>query len=681
MKRGTMAGLVAAMTVWAAVGRAQTTYNWVPLSGGTNSWTNTNNWDLSAYPNGTSHVARFVGNFTGTTTVTMPAYADEPGFTLHGLVFSDTTPSHDLVLSTTTQNLTLAAFGGNNPYISNTNRPLTIWPTVTVNGVTARLIPRNYVALMFRGSVVGNGTLISMGDAGVEFYGGANSNFTGTIIVSNAAFVDARGGAAQSYWLLGDTNGATEVYGSGYVRLLRDAFGTVAPATNAEPVHVYGVNLNGSVRFLANSNAMYLGAITLHTNGVINYSSWFPDAQAPTGGIRHFYFNGAIVQDTNGYARNLHILRSDLTSASGTGMLTRLSQFVLRSQVSHEGFTHVANDRDTAVAGSNVLQFASWLLLTNGNNRLPTGTTVYLGGRLNAGTPTSPVWIGATGSVGVLLLAGVNQELAGLVTHGTGVWNRVINQHPNDSSTLTLNIGIGNNNIYSGYLGGIGGMYGYPDDPAAANNLNLVKKGAGTLVLQAPSNTYAGTTTVEEGTLIVNADQRGSGLITVQNLATLGGTGRVGAVMVQTAGTLAPGASTGVLTAHGNVTLQGGSQFSVELNGLTPGTGYDRLHVASGSLSLQLTSGLRPDLWVTLGFTPSLGDTFDIVTGLSGFDPDFDGYFQGKPDLSTFVVGSTELQIDYQSDQIRLTVVPEPSSLGLIAVLGAVGLLRRRLRG
>ncbi len=680
MKRRAFAEVGLTVFAWVSVGLAQTTYNWVSLSGGTYSWTDTANWDLGAYPNGAGDVARFVGDYVvANMTVTMPPYADVPGFTLHGLVFSDTVASHDLVLSTAAQNLSFAALGGNNPYISNTNRSLTIWPTVTVNGVTANLIPRGS-QLMFRGPVVGNGTLISMGTAGVELFGAANSNFTGTIIVSNAAGVDARGGAPQSYWLLGDTNGATEVYGTGYVRLLRDAFGSTAMATNAEPVHVYGVHANGSVRFYANSNALYLGAITLHTNGVINYSSWFSNADAPVGAIRHFYFNGAIVQDDIGYDRNLHILRSDATAASGTGTLTRLSHFVLLSQVSHEGYTHIANDRDTAQTGSDVLEFASWLRLTNGNDRLPTGTTVYLGGRLNAGTPSSPVWVGGTGSVGILLLAGVSQELAGLMAHGTGTLNRVINYHPTDSSTLTLNIGSGAN-IYSGYLGGIGGMYGYPDDPAEANNLDLVKKGAGTLVLQAPSNTYAGTTTVEAGTLIVNADQRNSGLITVQNLATLGGTGRVGAVKVLTGGILAPGMSPGVLSAHGNVTLEGGSVFSVELNGLTPGTQYDQLHVVSGSLSLQLTGGVRPDLGVSLGFTPALGDVFDIVTGLSGFDPSFDGYFEGKPDLSTFSVGSTQLQIDYQSDRIRLTVVPEPSSLGLIVVVGAVGLLRRRLRG
>ncbi len=677
-----VARLMAAGMTWACVASAQTVYNWVPFTGGSYAWDSAANWTPSGFPNGLDHVARIVGDVTTAhLTITVPTYGSLPGITLHGVAFSDTVASHDLNIHNAAvgQVLTFVSLGGNNPYITNTNRALTIWPTVTVSGVTLQLIPRGG-AMMFRGPVVGDGTLFSMGNAGAEFWW-ANSNFTGNIIVTNNASVDARGGPAQSYWMLGDTNGWTEIYGNGYVRLMRDSFGTSPsqPATNAEPIRIYGLNVNGSVRFYANSNAMYLGAISLFTNGVINYSQWFDNTVAPTGAPRHFYFNGAIVQDNVGYARNLHILKSDGTAPSATGVWTRLSQFALLSQLSHQGYTHVANDRDTAV-GDGVLQFAAWLLLTNGNHRLPTGTTLYLGGRLNAGPAASAVWVGATGSVGILALGGVEQELAGLIAHGTGTLNRVINQHPTASSTLTLNIASGGN-TYSGYLGGIGGMFGYPDDPVEANNLNLVKKGAGTLVLQAPSNTYAGTTTVEAGTLIVNADQRSSGLITVQNLATLGGTGRVGAVTVQTGGILSPGVSPGVLTAHGAVTLQGGSVFSVELNGLTPGTQYDQLHVASGSLALQNTGGVRPDLWVSLGFTPALGDYFDIVTGLSGFDPSFDGYFEGKPDLSTFSVGATQLQIDYQSDKIRLTVVPEPSTLGLVLVVGAVGLLRRRLRG
>jgi len=466
------------------------------------------------------------------------------------------------------------------------------------------------------------------------------------------------------------------VTNGGYVRLLRDATGysLTQPATNAEPIQVYSVHGTGAVRFVAYNMARYEGTITLHTNGVIAYSQWFSD---PTVGERRdFYFKGSVVQDNEGYKRGLHFLKEDLTIIQGTGTQSRLSQFVVTTPLEYQGYTHVSDSLNSI----NETDFTGWLQLTNGNNRLPTSTTLYLGGRLLVAEDSGKrVYAGATGAVGVLVLAGVNQELAGLIAIGTGRWNRVINQHPSAASTLTLNIASGVTNVYSGYLGGIGGMFVYPDDPATANNLNLTKTGSGTLVLQAPSNTYTGITTVQGGTLVVNADQRNSGLITVQNGAVLGGTGRVGAVTVWSGGYLSPGASPGVLTAHGDVTLQGGSVFQVELNGTTAGSEYDQLSIVAGSLKLQQDLGVRPDLVVTLGFTPSPGNSFDIVTGLSGFDWSFDGYFQDKPDGTEFAVGSTALRIDYLSDTIRLTVVPEPATGFLLLLAGAGIYLRRRL--
>jgi hypothetical protein len=43
-----------------------------------------------------------------------------------------------------------------------------------------------------------------------------------------------------------------------------------------------------------------------------------------------------------------------------------------------------------------------------------------------------------------------------------------------------------------------------------------------------------------------------------------------------------------------------------------------------------------------------------------------------------FTSGSTELRIDYDPDTITLTVVPEPGALGLLGLVLAGLLLRRR---
>ncbi len=209
---------------------------------------------------------------------------------------------------------------------------------------------------------------------------------------------------------------------------------------------------------------------------------------------------------------------------------------------------------------------------------------------------------------------------------------------------------------------------------AMAGDGNLVKAGAGTLLLDGATS-YTGPTSVSNGTLRINGAYTGGGLITVHTGGTLQGNGSVAGITVENGGTLAPGASPGTLTVGGAVTLELGSTLAVEINGTTAGTDYDQL--AMGGFGLTLNN---PGLAVSLGFTPGLGDSFLIVAGLSGFDPDAFGTFSGKPDGSQFVVGATTFQIAYNADDISLTVVPEPTTLGLFGLLTVAGLLRRRLR-
>jgi autotransporter-associated beta strand protein len=108
------------------------------------------------------------------------------------------------------------------------------------------------------------------------------------------------------------------------------------------------------------------------------------------------------------------------------------------------------------------------LIIGTGNNRLPTGTTVTLGGTGTTGT----LQLGASGT-------GRNQTLAGLLTTGNG--GSVTNS---GTSTLTLDIASGTNNF----------------DGALANTLNLTKTGNGNLTLSG-TNTSTGTTAINAGTL------------------------------------------------------------------------------------------------------------------------------------------------------------------------------------
>src|SRR6185295_18502295 len=136
---------------------------------------------------------------------------------------------------------------------------------------------------------------------------------------------------------------------------------------------------------------------------------------------------------------------------------------------------------------------------------------------------------------------------------------------------------------------------------------NLVKTGTATLTLTG-TNTYSGITSNLAGTLLVHGILSASP-VQVRPGSVLGGTGQVQSVSVFTSGQVSPGASPGNLTAAGSVLLSSGA-LSIELNGLTPGTGYDRLTTA-GTVTL---GGM---LNLSLGFTPAPGDNFTILNNTS----------------------------------------------------------------
>jgi autotransporter-associated beta strand protein len=121
------------------------------------------------------------------------------------------------------------------------------------------------------------------------------------------------------------------------------------------------------------------------------------------------------------------------------------------------------------------------------------------------------------------------------------------------------------------------------------------------------SNTHTGGTVVTAGTLSVAGTHPVP--ITV-NGGTLGGNGTVGDV-VATSGAVAPGNSPGILHAT-DVTLNAGSSLDIQIDGVTPGTGYDQLLV-SGTTTINGAS-----LNITSSVTPPDSALFTIATNVSG---------------------------------------------------------------
>ncbi len=167
-----------------------------------------------------------------------------------------------------------------------------------------------------------------------------------------------------------------------------------------------------------------------------------------------------------------------------------------------------------------------------------------------------------------------------------------------------------------------------------ANDGSVLKTGSGRLTFEDTiisgipyGNIYNGTTTVSNGTLLVNGNQStADGAVSVNGTSTLGGIGTVGgAVTVGAGATIAPGASIGTLTVDDNVTLDGA--YACEVNG----TGKDLLAV-TGDLDVDgatlavspLGAGLTQPSYVIATYTGSLTGTFTVSPALpAGYTVDY----------------------------------------------------------
>jgi hypothetical protein len=106
------------------------------------------------------------------------------------------------------------------------------------------------------------------------------------------------------------------------------------------------------------------------------------------------------------------------------------------------------------------------------------------------------------------------------------------------------------------------------------------------------------------------------------------------------------------------VTLNASTIFRADLNGLSPGNGYEQLQV-TGTVTLGGAS-----LAVGLGFDPPVGSTFTIINN-DGADPVV-GAFNSLPEGAILMAGGKPLRISYaggSGNDVVLTRISPPSTL------------------
>jgi len=479
------------------------------------------------------------------------------------------------------------------------------------------------------GGTMTNNSWVQAGRAGL----GLIYQNGGSIIVTNTSY-----GFVAANNIGGNTTGVF-YFVSGYAQANRMGVGWNGSSRGEVTIAGDSVVNIGSTGVLLNNTGTALGILNLN-GGTLLAPKIYKNV---SGGTAIVNFNGGLWQATaNGTIMG--------TGAGGAGAVT--AAYV------YDGGAFLDSSNFTVTVAQNLLA--------------PSGNGVI---NLN--------WSGSlTGYVGAPYVAisgdGSNATAIALFDYTTGTVTGLVVTSPGEGYTTapTVRLVGGNGNAAnSTNLGVIA-------DIGANTSGGLTKLGSGTLVLTG-TNTYTGPTTITGGTLTLGASAIMTNTVrfelysntflnvTAAGLPLLGqelkGSGTVLGNVIMNGGTLNPGNSVGTLTV-GNLTLTNGVQLAFELG-------------APGASDLVIVTN-------ALAFTGMETNWF-ILSAVSGFGVGtytlFDALSYGSSTLgggTNFTnIGNSGLDgylwLDPDNQDVKLTVVPEPSAGALVGI-GLLALLALR---
>lgn len=361
-----------------------------------------------------------------------------------------------------------------------------------------------------------------------------------------------------------------------------------------------------------NGVAGYLSSPTVNFNGTSSFSSagvfTLGESTNAAGGVSTVNVNGSAVVNMNSVATNANVV-----GAAGAAVFNQNGGSV-------NAVAQITIARDAASVSSYNLNGGT-LTVPNITKGAGTGTFNFNGGVLKASTNSATFVASVTTNV---LEGGAKID-----SNGSNI----------TVSTALLHGGV------------------------AAIDGGLTKQGGGTLTLSGAS-TYTGATTVSAGTLLVNGSLANTSGVNVASGATLGGssTNIAGITTIAEGANLSPGNSVGTINLA-SLDLQGTYNVEITGNGVN-----DLVNLGAGNLNLGNNSLIN----ILLGYSPSLGDTFDLAN-FGSFSGDTTPQFAFSQPLGGGLFWDTT---NFTNNGV-ITVIPEPSS-ALLAFAGSALLLRRR---
>jgi hypothetical protein len=354
----------------------------------------------------------------------------------------------------------------------------------------------------------------------------------------------------------------------------------------------------------------------------------------------------------------------------------------------------IDNNSSFNQSGGDVYLSNAISLSTSGTYNLTGGTLAGGSHQYGSGTINNS---GGIHTGGLRLLESITYNLSGtgsvanaeeVVGGGVGAYSStdiaILNQSGGTNTTSNLYVG-GSSGWGSG-----NGTYNLSGGSLSAQNEAIGYDSIGTFNQTGGTNTVDGTMTIAEldgsnGTYNLSGGRLEANSIVVNSGGSFnfdGGTLLVDDFtgdLINNGGTLEPGASPGITNIFGNYTQSIFGTYIAEIAGLTQGSEHDLLNITGTAM---LGGLLDVNLLNTDRYTPSLGDTFDILMADT---------ITGEFDILLLASLSGNLDWDisyildpYSTDIVRLSVVqavPIPAAIWLFGtgLLGLIGIARKKV--